>query len=107
MAERGCQIYSNALSMRSSRCRIILFKRYAGFGLEDRQDGVGRDELVQFRFLLLGQSCILHFAGQFGVVHLFIGGEIEREDISGMIVRKATPLRVDKGQITGSGSVIW
>jgi len=55
----------------------MLLKGYAGFGLEDCQDGVGRDKLVQFGFLLLGQLAILNLAGQFGVAGLLLGREIE------------------------------
>jgi hypothetical protein len=88
------QLLNNAIHRKLGR-RTMRLQGNAGFGLEDRQKCIGRDELLQFRFFVLGQNAILHFVGKLGVVCLLLGGKIERKNISGMCFGKATACRLD------------
>jgi len=70
-------------------------KRYAGFGLQDRQQRVRRGKLIQIRFFLLTQPAALHSLRELGISSLFLGGEVERENVSRVFVRKAAHLGLD------------
>ncbi len=73
----------------------MFLKGNPGFGLENGEEGVCRDKLVKLRFFLLGQMSIPRLHRPFRVMRLLFRREIERKDISGMLVGKPARLRLD------------